>query len=347
MAPLCIHAAKGCLNHPYHPSVIFVEEGFGGYKWWMAQTPYPPINVAPYRDRFELPCIHYSDDGLNWRTIKNNPVDDLTVDDIEQRNYFSDPHLIFRNGCLELYYRYTILQNKSIIGNKTILYRRTSKDGVNWSEREIVADLRKEADVAIWGEQIISQALLWKDNQYYCWYVDASHHISPRGVRVVTSKDGIHWQQYQQCAFIGDDSLKPWHIDVQFYQGKYQMMMFDVDANKLSWYQSDDAIHWIKKGDLLSPSHKWGDFYEDGLYRACSVWANNRMKVYFSAHNKLRSSIGLLESVDGEHFVIVNGRNGYLYTMRTKFMFKIIAFDAWMKHTIQRVKRKVNRMINT
>lgn len=342
VAPLCIQTAKGCLNHPYHPSVVYICGGFGGHKWWMAQTPFPPIEVmAPYVDRYELPCVHYSDDGLNWYPIEHNPIDDLSLEEIEQHEYFSDPHMIVRDDQLELYYRFTILENKSLIGNKTLLYRRVSKDGLHWSDREMVADLRKESDVAIWGEQIISQAIVYKDSLYYCWYVDASHHISPRGVRVVTSKDGIHWNSYQQCAFEGDESLRPWHIDVQYYKGKYQMMMFDVDANVLSWYQSNDAIHWTKKIELLSPSHKRGDFYEDSLYRACSVWVNDRMRVYFSANNRQRSSIGLLESADGERFAIVNGYNGFAYSMRTRLQ---IACDD-LSNTLKQVKRKIKKRV--
>ena len=342
VAPLRIQAATGCLNHPYHPSVVYIEGGFDGHKWWMAQTPFPPFEVmVPYVDRYELPCIHFSDDGLKWYPIENNPIDDLTQKEIELQEYFSDPHLILREGCLELYYRYTILQNKSIIGNKTLLYRRTSRDGIHWSERELVADLRKDPDVAIWGKQIISQAVLWKDGMYYCWYVDASHHISPRGVRVVTSRDGIHWNPYQQCTFEGDESLQPWHIDVQYYQGKYQMMMFDVDANVLSWYQSDDTIRWTKKGDLLTPSHKRGDFHENSLYRACSVWVKDRMRVYFSANNRLRSSIGLLESVDGEYFAMINGYNGFVYSMRTRLQ---IACDD-LSNNIKQVKRKIKKRV--
>lgn len=339
VAPLRIQAAKGCLNHPYHPSVVYIEGGFGGHKWWMAQTPFPPFEVmAPYVDRYELPCIHYSDDGLKWHPIEYNPIDDLTQKEIELQEYFSDPHLILRGDQLELYYRFSILENKSLVGNKTLLYRRTSKDGVHWSEREMVADLRNTKDVAIWGEQIISQAVLWKNGLYFCWYVDASHHISPRGVRVITSKDGVHWNSYQQCGFEGDDALQPWHIDVQYYQGKYQMMMFDVDANVLSWYQSDDAIHWTKKADLLTPSHKRGDFYENSLYRACSVWGNDRMRVYFSANNRLRSSIGLLESLEEVNFAIVNGRNSFFYTMQNNIQYRIYELSALLVKIKRRFK---------
>lgn len=336
VAPLRIQAANGCLDHPYHPSVVYVDDGFVGHKWWMAQTPFPPIDVPPYTDRYELPCIHYSDDGMTWYPVQSNPIEDLTQEEIERKEYFSDPHLIVKGDCLELYYRFTILENKSLIGNKTILYRRKSKDGAHWSEREVVADLRKDADVAIWGEQIISQAVVLKDGRYYCWYVDGSYHISPRGVRMTTSKDGIHWNKYEQCAFEGDETLKPWHIDVQYYQGKYQMMMFDVDANLLSWYQSEDGIKWVKKGDLLRPSHKRGDFYEEDLYRACSVYNGKSMRVYFSAHDGRKSAIGLLESKDGERFELVNGFNGYLYTKR--LLWKLNGgFKGWVKRMIKKM----------
>ena len=80
----------------------------------MAQTPFPPTHVPPYGDRYELPCIHFSDDGVKFFPVDSNPIVDLTQAEINQHNYYSDPHLVLRDGQLELYFRYTILKDKPV-----------------------------------------------------------------------------------------------------------------------------------------------------------------------------------------------------------------------------------------
>ncbi len=78
----------GNINQPYHPSVLFFENGFEGYKYWMAESPYPIRSILPYRDRWETPCIHFSNDGKKWESIKDNPIDDLTEEEIKNKYYF-------------------------------------------------------------------------------------------------------------------------------------------------------------------------------------------------------------------------------------------------------------------
>lgn len=112
--PVQIKNLSSLQPHPWHPSVVYIPEGWNGHKYWMAQTPFPPADVKPYRDRYELPCIHYSDDGIKWNPIISNPIEDLMPEEIEAHNYYSDPHLVLRDGVLECYYRYTMLQNKQL-----------------------------------------------------------------------------------------------------------------------------------------------------------------------------------------------------------------------------------------
>ena len=213
--PLSIHNVSSMPNYFWHPSFVYIPYYFSGHKWWMTQSPYHPrVELKPYRARWELPCVHYSDDGILWKSIVNNPVDDLTKQQIADENYLSDPHLVYKDGVLELYYRLTLLADKQIQGNKTVLYKKTSADGVNWSERVVVADLRKKEDVEIWGEQIISQARVWTGKEYLYWYVDGSGYQKNRGIKMTTSKDGVLWTKAKQCKIV-DYGDTPWHIDVQ------------------------------------------------------------------------------------------------------------------------------------
>ena len=296
----------------YHPSVVYVEEGWNGHKFWMAQTPYSIVDIKPYNDRYELPCVLFSDDGIHWKSIPNNPIDDLTPEDIEAHNYLSDPHLILKGDRLELYYRYTILKEKQLIGNKTVLYRKTSNNGTDWSERELIADLRTKEDMVIWGEQIISPAIVWRENQYYCWYIDASSYVDNRHVRLTTSKDGIHWEKNVVCKLYNNE-LVPWHMAVQFFDDQYQILLFDINNQILAHYTSEDGIIFENYKILLKPTHKLYDYYSESLYRACSVKVGEVINIYISAHNGERCSIGLLRTHDFSEITPVNGMRVYDY----------------------------------
>lgn len=302
--PLEIKNTPNCQKFPWHPSVVYVAEGLNGHKWWMAQTPFPPFGMEPYRDRFELPCLHFSDDGIKWRPVPNNPLDDLAQDDIEAHNYFSDPHLVYVDGRLELYYRFTYLKDKQLIDNKTLLLKRTSEDGFHWSEKRIIADLRKQEDIEIWGSQIISHAVVFRDGKYRCYYVDKSSYLTNRSILFTESETGEEWSRYRSVVLEGD-RIDPWHIDVQFYLGQYQMIVYDMD--KLLWYESEDGIRFHFVSEVLKPSPNRASFYTDGLYRACSVIYDDGIRVYFSAKRKNRTYIGLLQTDDRHMFIPVNG----------------------------------------
>lgn len=302
--PLSIKNVSGCLPCPWHPSVVYEAEGWNGHKWWMAQTPYPPNNMEPYRDRYELPCIHFSDDGISWEPVPNNPIEELTNEEIEAHNYYSDPHLLFKEGRLELYYRFTFLKDKQLVGNKTLLLKRYSDDGFHWSEREVVADLRRQKDVNVWGEQIISQALVWKDGKYRCYYVNKSSYLTDRHILFTESIDGQNWTKNKEIELNGSN-IDPWHIDVQYYDGKYQMIVYDMDS--LVWFESMNGLNFQFVSEVIRPSSKRYDFYADGLYRACSVKTKDKILVYFSAQRKKNTYIGLLSTIDRCQFTPING----------------------------------------
>ena len=311
--PLNIKNTPNCQPHPWHPSVIYVEKGWNGHQWWMAQTPFPPFDMAPYRDRYELPCIHFSDDGIRWSPIEGNPIDDIDDDMVESHNYLSDPHLVLRNGKLECYYRLSLLKDRQLVGNKTLLLRKTSTDGHNWSDREVVADLRSVEDIAIWGEQIISQAVLWHEKQYRCWYVDRSSYLKNRKILMTTSEDGNTWQHHIECHLHGCPDIDPWHLDVQYYDGRYQMLLYD--RWELHWLDSTDGIEFNHVSKVLSPTLYFEDFYARGLYRACSVKVGSEIRVFFSAKTEKQSFIGQMATRDRVSFRPINGISKIKYTV--------------------------------
>lgn len=333
--PIVIKQNKNCMPHPWHPSVVYKPEGWNGFKYWMAQTPYPPIEVLPYVDRYELPCIHFSNDGIHWSSIESNPIDDLTEDMIARHNYYSDPHLLIRENRMECYYRLTLLVDQQLENNKTLLLRKTSLDGFVWSESEIVADLRKDSDIDIWGGQIISQAVMWDKNQYKCWYVDRSGYLVDRKINLTTSYDGIHWMKYVQCSLKGKN-IDPWHIDVQYYDKKYQMIVFDMRG--LFWFESDDGISFTFVSEILYPTRFFVDFYSEGLYRACSVKVDDVINIYFSAKNENRASIGLLRTNNRLSFQYIDGMHKLHYLI--EYILPNLSYKK-CKYIIKRMLREM------
>lgn len=334
--PLRIGNTPNCQPHPWHPSVMYFPNRWNGHRFWMAQTPFPPDDVPPYRDRHELPCIHFSDDGLTWVPIDGNPNDDISTEMIESHNYRSDPHLDFRDGIMECYYRLTLLKDKQLINNQTLLLRKRSYDGMHWSNREIVADLQKPEDEAIWGTQIISPAIRWDGQQYQCWYIDSSVYVKGRNILMTTSADEIVWHKHSVCSLTCPFHIDPWHIDVQYYDGLYQLIVYD--EWNLRWFDSLDGVDFHYVSDILSPSNYFMDFYSEGLYRACSLKVGEEIMVYFSAKNAQRTSIGLLKTIDRKRFIPINGIPQHEY-----FSKYIIPQISW-KNTKRFVKHALHEI---
>lgn len=334
--PLRIVNTPNCQPHPWHPSVVYTENGWNEHKWWMAQTPFPPNDVPPYRDRYELPCIHFSDDGIHWHPMPNNPIDDIDKEMEEAHNYLSDPHLVLRGNRLECYYRLSLLKDRQIVGNKTLLLRKTSIDGLLWSEREVIADLRRTEDISVWGEQIISPAIHWDGERYRCWYVDRSGYLNGRKILMTASEDGTTWRPCIECHLIGTPAFNPWHIDVQHYDGEYQMLLYD--GWHLHWLASVDGINFRYVSHVLSPTLFFTDFYSNGLYRACSVKVDNKILVYFSAKTDSQTSIGLLATQDRVHFEPINGIS------RLKYLCTFILPRASFKNCKRLAKRQLRKM---
>ena len=332
--PVRILNSKGLPKDVWHPSVVYTPRRWNGHRWWMSESPYSPRHIAPYTDRWELPCIHYSDNGLTWKPVAGNPIDDITAEDIEQHNYLSDPHLVFKDGVLYCYYRYTLLENRQLRGNKTLLYRKSSTDRQHWSERELIADLRKKEDVAIWGEQIISQSVLWNEakQMWECWYVDGSGDKIDRGIRYVTSKDGVHWEKYKQCVVSLENDL-PWHVDVQIYAGIYHMLCY-TDDNKLLLYTSGNGIDFEYRNVVLIPQPN--TFYWERIYRACSVFDGRKYRIYFSGFDGELGRIGMLTTDDWKNY-----KNYSMWWNLDYYSEKIKSRMQYRKQTIKRSVKKL------
>lgn len=146
-------------NQIVHPKVLYFPNKFGGYMYWMAYTPYPFANEV-----YENPCVAYSNDGYNWVNVDGNPLDDPGGD-----GYNSDTHLVYveSTGTLELWYRY--VSNYETTPVSEIIYRQTTNDGINWTEKEIVIN-NDSGDYV----QYLSPAVIHDGGKYKVWAVNST-----------------------------------------------------------------------------------------------------------------------------------------------------------------------------
>jgi len=306
--PMTINDFSG-YNQPYHPSVLYLEKGLFGHKYWMAQTPYP-IGGLPYRDRWECPCIYWSNDGIKWETNKTmNPLDDLSDSEISNGDYFSDPHLVYRSDTneLECWYRITHM-NRNITDKKfqypTYVVRKTTKDGVHWSERELLIDLQSKSN---FDDMVRSPAILWDNEKkiYRMWYVDTLPTLSNRNIVYAERMMALSGEKTITKM---DYYIDPWHIDVNFFDGKYHLINYTLTGNQgLNYYESENGIEFNFFKVLLEPGRSFiSGFYRANLYRSCSIKAHDGIRVYFSASDGLKTSIGVLRGKNFRNLKMMN-----------------------------------------
>lgn len=325
--PLDIKTFDGS-NQPFHPSVIFVDKGWNGFRYWMAETPYP-IGGKPYRDRWECPTIHVSNDGYNWAVPGElRPIDDLTAEEIQRGDYFSDPHLVFKeDGSLECFYRLSSPTKEKL---HTRILRKTSNDGISWKNREVLIDLMSDEAINTVG-YVVSPAILYEEGKYCMWYVDAIHPFGPdKHICLSTSVDGYQWSKLTKCVLKGP-YVNPWHIDVTNIDGLYYLTIYDI--KELTIWKSFDGKTFTYLRTLISPAFIRGCFYSEGLYRSSLVKTDEDLKFFFSAYDNQRTYLGLMSgdsidnltpvSIQGNRVNFSNFPRTYLSIWKRRFkMFK-------------------------
>lgn len=282
-------------NQIVHPKVLYFGEKFGGHYYWMAYTPYPW-----YINTYENPCIAYSDDGYNWENITGNPIDDP-----KGEGYNSDTHLVFNEniGVLECWYRYVSSYNSPLV--REVLCRRTSTDGMNWSEEEVILE-NNSGDYA----HYLSPAIISIDGIYNMW--------------VVSDKGGYHVDYYEsdeQLNFklvreiwldykydVEDTKYRPWHLDLIVDNNQFVMVIMCKEIKgsgprrwDLFLSLSDDNISYSEPKLIIHGSKDGWDQY---IYRSSIVKTNDGYRIYYSGLNSMgKHGIGLSESLTLDDFI--------------------------------------------
>lgn len=243
-------------NEFTHPSVLYFEKGFNGYKYWMAYTPYHNCNV-----NIENPCIAVSNDGINF--IKplniNNPLLPIVKNEKNAKKieYYNDPNLIYANDKLELWYRYTVETIDKKYQQK--IYRIISDDGITWSKPELMLEDKNNEN------NLISISILYDNNEYKIFYFDLE--LKPT---FISTKDFTNYTKPKRI-IIKDYKGTYWHGEVKKINNIYVYLYTD---NKYNLYiaLSKNGIKFNnpKRIDIICNSKDYF-YFKNVLYKSSIV----------------------------------------------------------------------------
>lgn len=266
-----------------HPKVISFKNKWNGYKYWITYTPYPKGDQSQ-----ENPHIMVSNDLISWveKDGFTNPLDEVITDN-SKKVYNSDPHLVYNSDTnkIECYWRYV---DDTI--NKVIIYRKTSDDGVNWSEKEIfLENQRNKVDY-------LSPSIIYEGGKYMVWYVDRNRIIK----YVEYYPDKEEWSNVRTLDIkYKNPKLESWHLDVIKTKKGYESIIVAFDdwnkrsTMKLYYSFSEDNVNWTLAEEILSSLDK------GGIYRSSILYLNNTYYIFYSEiTKKYKRGIGIVYGSD-------------------------------------------------
>lgn len=254
----------------YHPKVISFKEKWNGYLYWMSFSPYPKGDQAK-----ENPHILASNDMKNWKEPNgfHNPLDPQPPGD-SKKQYSSDPHILYNEDLdrIEVFWRY-VDEDKDI----STIYRKYSKDGISWSEREVVLTGNKK------DYDHVSPAIIYEDGLYKMWYVANGYKVW-----YIESSTGLVWTKPKEIRIPYDSPMKNWHLDVIHTDIGYEMVIsaFKEGQNRntmdLYYTRSIDNINYSTTKVILNPSKNKTSWDNKGIYRSSLLKINKKYYLFYS-----------------------------------------------------------------
>lgn len=271
----------------YHPSALYFKDGWNGYRYWLAYTPYEQNN-----DYWENPHIAVSNDLTHWETPPGftNPLEPVPADYERGQCYNSDTELVFNSdtGRLECWWRYYDRPNNSVS-----LKRKTTADGVHWSEKE---DMLVSGDMKKYD--FLSPALLYENGKYRLWSINL---VSNYDIEYRESTDGKNWSAIQKIKVEYENpKYNHWHLDVIHTPKGYEMdisafLKGTNDHNVMSLYYSysPDNVTYTKARVLLNPRRNTKNWDNKGIYRSSLLYADGKYYLFYSGINKGTGPVGI------------------------------------------------------
>lgn len=274
--PLEIRTYDG-FHQPCHPKVLYFENKWNGYHYWMAYTPYPYC-----ADLYENPCLAVSDDGVNWTEPAGirNPVTGVPPTH-ENSAHYSDPHLLMNGETMELWFRYNPSYGDGVNAdsNEGIILRTCSEDGIHWTEPEQLYQNRAILD------PVLSPIVMLSDGVYTMWYARRD------GCLYRTQSEDAHtWTTPEKTDLVAPNS-RIWHQDMIQTDLGYEIVFCarpkgtqsNLHGLSLYYAASTDGMHFTDPVLIVSPRTGTDAFDNASIYRASILKTDGVYRIYYSS----------------------------------------------------------------
>lgn len=238
-----------------HPSVVYRPEGWNGYAYWMAFTPYLNSN-----NQIENPSIVVSHDGETWVVPPggSNPIAPAPAN-----GYNSDVHLLIneRDGLMYLFWR------EYIYGTADRHKYVTSDDGITWSAAQTI----RSDDPAV--RRLVAPSYVQQGDGSWAMYAVDIVQSPRRQVRATAATLDGPWTVPANCTITGNE-LIPWHVDVHRVGGLWVALVMssvaDGAGGDLWAMTSTDGLAW-QAGPILIARGTAGVDWDASYYKSCLV----------------------------------------------------------------------------
>lgn len=246
-----------------HPSVLYFDQPWNGYRYWMAHTPYPGGD-----DEHEDPNIAASQDGIAWVVPSGltNPLDDASG-----TAYNSDVELVMSPDGTTMMLIWRWFDPTAGAGSERF-YMRTSTNGTTWTPKVLIHQ-SNEADL-----RIMSPTLVFEDGAWTMWGVDIltnpNRFVRRRSNGPVLNSPS-NWGPVEVCSIdVLPSGKDPWHIQVRKVNDQYIGLLSTADLNvsgtngEILLVVSEDGLSWRSSRSTVIPRNGAA---HNALYRASLV----------------------------------------------------------------------------
>lgn len=261
-----------------HPDVAYFPKGWHGYRYWMADTPYPGGN-----DRYENPSILVSNNGLNWSVPPGGTNPLVPAPPCDHTN---DPDLLYNEQTGELWMYYIDTRRAARCAgfesqpyyNHNFLKLIRSTDGVRWTAPVVIVDWSLATEPLYISPTIIKQGAT-----FHLWAVNSATYT----VRTASSPNGLVFGGSQAVNI----AYQAWHFDVEFIPDRDEYWMFldfpSTPGGIIRFARSTDRVNWTT---YANPALTYTGGWDSSLYRSSFTFdpVSNQIRLWYSAHNGSR-----------------------------------------------------------
>lgn len=243
-----------------HPSMVYVPDGWNGYKYWLAYTPYRSAQIS-----LENPCIAASNNCTVWDAPAQNPL----VQPPSGTAYLSDVHLYLLPDRSKMMMMY---RGSGLVPGKDQLIVIESADGRTWSEPVVVWSFVNSAG----NPRLVSPSFFYDGTQWVIYAHDVNSAGNPL-VRMARAGD-------IDSIYTDWSALTPSAVTMPNVRGWWHSHLLRLDSGRIIGTASDNGSGggqaWLlQSDDGLIFSTKQTAFAGNLFYRNCVHVEADRMGV--------------------------------------------------------------------